>query len=206
VGQRHELPMPVVMTATGTMGEESAGDSRRDRRAVPASLRGLDRFEARDRDRGDAAAHGRLVKVEPHQHAVRQCYRCDTVVEPRLSDQWFVKMKPLAEPALAACAMAHPHRARALGGVYINWLERSATGTSRASSGGAIAFPCGTAMRCGRVTVSRDDVANCPSCADRCGRTRTCSTRGSRRGSGRSRRSAGRRTRRPARSIRRTCS
>ena len=43
-----------------------------------------------------------LVKVESHQHAVRHCYRCDTVVEPRLSDQWFVKMEPLAKPALQA--------------------------------------------------------------------------------------------------------
>src|SRR5438309_11329228 len=47
-------------------------------------------------------AQGLLEKTEPHQHAVRHCYRCDTVVEPRLSDQWCRKMRPLAEPALAA--------------------------------------------------------------------------------------------------------
>ena len=62
-------------------------------------------------------AAGRLVKVEPHQHCVRHCYRCDTVVEPRLSDQWFVKMEPLAEPALEAVRDRHdPHSPRALGG------------------------------------------------------------------------------------------
>ncbi len=67
---------------------------------------------------------GRLVKVEPHRHSVRHCYRCDTVVEPRLSDQWFVKMKPLAEPALKAVRdgtiRIAPERWHA---VYVNWLE-----------------------------------------------------------------------------------
>ena len=65
-----------------------------------------------------------LVKIESHTHAVRHCYRCDTVVEPRLSDQWFVKMKPLAEPALEAVRDRRirilPERWEA---VYINWLE-----------------------------------------------------------------------------------
>ena len=67
---------------------------------------------------------GALVKVEPHQHSVRHCYRCDTVVEPRLSDQWFVKMAPLAKPALEAVRSGRirilPDRWEA---VYINWLE-----------------------------------------------------------------------------------
>ena len=52
---------------------------------------------------GSSRPRALLVKIEPHQHAVRHCYRCDTVVEPRLSDQWFVRMEPLAEPVLAAC-------------------------------------------------------------------------------------------------------
>ena len=109
------------------------------------------------------------MKIEAHQHAVRHCYRCDTVVEPRLSDQWFVKMAPLAAPALAGRARRRdPHSARALGG-GVRQLARptSATGTSRGSSGGAIAFRCGTATTCDppqHVIVSRDDVTECPHC------------------------------------------
>ena len=69
-------------------------------------------------------AAGLLEKVEPHTHAIGHCYRCDTVVEPRLSDQWFVQMKPLAEPALAAVRDGRvrfipEHR----GAEYVHWME-----------------------------------------------------------------------------------
>jgi valyl-tRNA synthetase len=166
VGQRHELPMPVVITATGTMGEESAGDTGETGERVPESLRGLDRFEARDRIVEMLRASGRLVKVEPHQHAVRQCYRCDTVIEPRLSDQWFVKMKPLAEPALAAVRDGRirivPERWE---GVYIHWLDTIRDWNISRQLWWGHRIPVWYCDGCGRVTVSRDDVANCPSCA-----------------------------------------
>jgi valyl-tRNA synthetase len=90
----------------------------------PEALRGLDRFDARKRIVKQLDAAGLLVKREDRVHAVRRCYRCDTVVEPRLSDQWFVRMKPLAEPALAAVRTGRlrilPERWEA---VYVNWLE-----------------------------------------------------------------------------------
>ncbi|HLZ46601.1 MAG TPA: valine--tRNA ligase [Gemmatimonadales bacterium] len=91
---------------------------------VPADLQGLDRFDARKRIVKQLEKDGLLVKTEQHQHAVRKCYRCDTVVEPRLSDQWFVKMKPLAEPVLAAYHKGEydlvPERWRAS---YENWMK-----------------------------------------------------------------------------------
>src|SRR3989454_4314457 len=91
---------------------------------VPADLQGLDRFEARKRIVKQLERDGLLVNVEPHQHSVRRCYRCDTVVEPRLSDQWFVKMKPLAEPVLAEYRKGSfaiiPERWRA---TFENWME-----------------------------------------------------------------------------------
>jgi valyl-tRNA synthetase len=119
VGKRHALAAPVIMDADGRMGAVGADIER-----VPAELRGADRFEARERIVQMLRDAGALVKVEPHAHAVRHCYRCDTVVEPRLSDQWFVTMAPLAAPALEAVRSGRirimPERWEA---VYINWLE-----------------------------------------------------------------------------------
>jgi len=170
VGQRHELPMPVVITATGLMGDEApheAGENGGDGvERVPAELRGLDRFEAREKIVAMLEAAGRIVKVEPHQHAVRRCYRCDTVVEPRLSDQWFVKMKPLAEPALAAVRDGRirivPERWE---GVYVHWLDTIRDWNISRQLWWGHRIPVWYCDGCGRVTVSRDDVANCPSCA-----------------------------------------
>ncbi|HYL31358.1 MAG TPA: class I tRNA ligase family protein, partial [Gemmatimonadales bacterium] len=91
IGKRHGLPSMDVMTPEARMSL-----------AAPERFQGLDRFEARKRVVAEFEAAGLMEKVEPHRHAVGHCYRCDTVVEPRLSEQWFVKMAPLAEPALAA--------------------------------------------------------------------------------------------------------
>jgi valyl-tRNA synthetase len=119
VGKRHSLAAPIIMDAESRMN--GLGDAR-DR--VPPELRGVDRFEARERIVNMLRDSGALVKVVPHPHAVRHCYRCETIVEPRLSDQWFVKMAPLAKPALEAVRSGRirilPDRWEA---VYINWLE-----------------------------------------------------------------------------------
>ncbi|MCA9721194.1 MAG: class I tRNA ligase family protein, partial [Gemmatimonadetes bacterium] len=91
IGRRHGLPQLDVMTDDAHLND-----------SVPAPYRGLERLEARRQVVAAFEALGLLVKVEPHRHAVGHCYRCGTVVEPRLSDQWFVRMAPLAAPALAA--------------------------------------------------------------------------------------------------------
>ena len=118
-GKRHGLAMPVVITPDGRMGEGNDATGR-----VPASLLGLDRFDARKKIVKMLDEAGQLDKVDQHHHAVRHCYRCDTVVEPRLSDQWFVKMAPLAKPALQAVrdgtVRILPERWEA---VYVNWME-----------------------------------------------------------------------------------
>ncbi len=119
VGKRHQLPMPVVIDANGMMAEETDADGR-----VPEFVRGDDRFVARKKIVKALQDSGALVKTEQRQHAVRHCYRCDTVVEPRLSDQWFVKMAPLAKPALegvrSGAIRILPERWE---GVYVHWLE-----------------------------------------------------------------------------------
>ncbi len=89
MGQRHNLQQVNIFDEEGRLNE-----------SVPKQYEGLDRFECRKRIVKDLDAQGFLVKVEPHQHSVGRCYRCNTIIEPYLSDQWFVKMKPLATPAL----------------------------------------------------------------------------------------------------------
>jgi valyl-tRNA synthetase len=119
VGRRHGLPAPVVLDEHGVVREGADAGGR-----VPAAFAGLDRAAARDAIVAALRAAGALVRVTPHAHAVRRCYRCDTVVEPRLSDQWFVRMAPLAAPALAAVrdgtVRILPERWEA---VYVQWME-----------------------------------------------------------------------------------
>jgi len=90
IGKRNGLAEVNVMTEEGRMN------------AAAGAYGGLDRYEARKRVVADLEAQGLLERVEDHKHAVGVCQRCKTVVEPRLSTQWFCKMKPLAEPAAAA--------------------------------------------------------------------------------------------------------
>ncbi len=91
IATRTGLEVLNVMTERAAMNENA-----------PAAFRGLDRFDARRAVVEALAGEGLLAGRDDHDHAVPRCYRCDTVVEPRLSEQWFVRMKPLAEPALAA--------------------------------------------------------------------------------------------------------
>ncbi|MEO5581022.1 MAG: valine--tRNA ligase [Gemmatimonadaceae bacterium] len=160
MGRRHGLPMPVVISPEATMINGADAGAR-----VPASLLGLDRLEARDRLVEILQERGRLVKVEAHSHGVRHCYRCDTVVEPRLSDQWFVSMKPLAEPALEAVRSGRirilPERWEA---VYINWLENIRDWNISRQLWWGHRIPVWYCDACGKVTASRNDIGVCPAC------------------------------------------
>jgi valyl-tRNA synthetase len=150
--------MPSILTEHAAMADVPR---------VPAELRGMDRFAARRRVLELLEASGALVGVTPHRHAVRHCYRCDTVVEPRLSDQWFVRMRPLAEPALDA------YRAGGLrfvperwGPVYERWLSeiRDWNISRQLWWGHRIpAWYC-EAPGCAHVTVAETDPAACERC------------------------------------------
>ncbi len=160
VGRRHKLPMPVIMAPDGTMANGVDAGSR-----VPGDLIGIDRFEARERIIRSLEKSKQLVKIERHQHAVRHCYRCDTVVEPRLSDQWFVKMEPLAKPALEAVRNGTirilPERWEA---VYINWLENIRDWNISRQLWWGHRIPVWYCDKCNTQIVSRTDVAACEEC------------------------------------------
>jgi len=90
IAKRHNLPRINVMTADGKMNKEAK------------QYEGLDRFECRMKIIEDLRAEGLLSKEEDYNYSIGHCYRCDTIIEPRISTQWFVYMKPLAEPAIKA--------------------------------------------------------------------------------------------------------
>ena len=112
IGQRHNLEQINILDEKGMLNA-----------SVPDQYRGLERTEGRKKVVKDLEAQGFLVKTDPYTHNIGKCYRCHTVIEPYLSDQWFVKMKPLAEPALRVVREGkirfHPQRWEK---VYDHWM------------------------------------------------------------------------------------
>ncbi len=112
VGQRHNLPIISVLTPTATISAEGG------------QYAGMDRFAARKQLVADLTAAGNLVDTKPHLMKIGRCERCDTIVEPLISTQWFVKATELAEPAIAAVREGRtkivPERFEK---VYFHWME-----------------------------------------------------------------------------------
>ena len=112
LGKKHGLEEINIMNEDATINE------------LGGEFEGMDRLEARQAIVSKLKEMGYFVKSVPHKHSVGHCYRCDTMVEPRLSKQWFVRMKPLAEPAIKAAKNGsinfHPQRWTK---VYLNWME-----------------------------------------------------------------------------------
>jgi valyl-tRNA synthetase len=156
IGRRHSLPSIDVMTPEARISL-----------AAPDRFQGLDRYEARRRVVAEFKEAGLLDRVESHRHAVGHCYRCNTVIEPRLSDQWFVRMEPLAQPALRAYRDGTlrfvPERR---GDDYSSWLEgiRDWCISRQLWWGHRIPVWYCEAPECGRVSVSRQDLSVCPGC------------------------------------------
>ncbi len=156
IGRRHGLPSIDVMTPEARISL-----------AAPERFQGLDRFEARARVVAEFETLGLLDKVEPHRHAVGHCYRCDTVIEPRLSEQWFVRMAPLAAPALAAYRDGTLHFIpERRGDDYTQWLEgiRDWCISRQLWWGHRIPVWYCEAESCMQVSVSRTDLESCPAC------------------------------------------
>ncbi|HEX2167859.1 MAG TPA: valine--tRNA ligase [Longimicrobiales bacterium] len=156
LAQRHDIAALDVMTPDAHMSDD-----------VPGPYRGLDRFEARRRVVADLEALDLVERIEDHTHSVPHCYRCDTIVEPRLSEQWFVRMKPLAEPALAAARSGRvrftPDRWLK---VYEHWMEniRDWTISRQLWWGHRIPVWYCRADGCGNVMAPRTDPTECTKC------------------------------------------
>jgi len=160
MGKRHNLPQINVMTPDGKINE------------LGGVYQGLDRFAARKQVIADLEAQGLFLKSEPHRHSVGHCYRCETVVEPYLSKQWFVRMQPLAERALKAHEEGktkfYPNRWTK---VYTNWLSgiRDWCISRQIWWGHQIpVWYCGECQKQEKgIIVSRETPAACPDCGSK---------------------------------------
>jgi valyl-tRNA synthetase len=153
MGQRHGMEPIMVMDEGGRMTGP-----------IPQKYIGMDRFAARKMVVEDLTALGLVDKIEEHKHAVGHCYRCSTVVEPYYSDQWFVRMKPLAEGALKAAlddkVTFYPARWRK---TYIDWMENIRDWCISRQIWWGHRLPvwyCG----CGATIVEEETPTRCPKC------------------------------------------
>ncbi len=153
VGLRHNLPVINVMTDDAKITDDYP------------KYAGMNRYEARKAIVEDLEAEGALVKIEDYSHNVGTCYRCSTTVEPRVSKQWFVKMKPLAGPAIDAVKnddtqFVPSHFEK----TYFHWLENIRDWCISRQLWWGHQIPAFYCDDCGELTVTKETSAVCPKC------------------------------------------
>ena len=153
VGLRHQLEVITVIDESGIMNEKAG------------RYQGMTAAECRKAIVKELEEKGYLLKVEPIKHNVGHCYRCHTVIEPLVSMQWFVKMAPLAAPAIDAVRSSKtkfvPER---FDKVYFNWMENIRDWCISRQLWWGHRIPAWYCADCGEVVVSREDPAGCPKC------------------------------------------
>lgn len=153
VGLRHDLPTPSCINADGTMNE------------LAGKYEGMDRYECRREFVKDLEEAGYLIKVEEMLIPAGKCYRCGTEVEPMLSDQWFVKMKPLAEPAIEIVKNGTikfvPER---FSKTYMHWMENIRDWCISRQLWWGHRIPAYYCEECGEMIVSEETPDKCPKC------------------------------------------
>ena len=153
VGARHGLPLINVLTDDARITDD-----------YPAYA-GMDRYEARKAIVKDLEAGGYLVKIEPLRHNVGTCYRCGTVIEPRASLQWFVKMKPLAEEAIRVVKDGDirfiPER---FSKNYLHWMENIRDWCISRQLWWGHRIPAFYCDDCGETVVTDAEAVSCPKC------------------------------------------
>ena len=153
VGQRHNLPIVKVLDETAHMTADCG------------KYAGMDRYEARKAIVADLEAGGYLEKIEPHAHNVGTCYRCGTTIEPMVSKQWFVRMVPLAGPAIDAVRDGRikfvPER---FDKQYYHWMENTRDWCISRQLWWGHRIPAYYCDTCGEVHVSDEPMTTCPKC------------------------------------------
>jgi len=154
MGLRHSMTPIVIMDETGHMTGP-----------IPQNYIGMDRFACRKQIVADMDALGLVDKIQDHTHAVGHCYRCHTVVEPYYSNQWFVKMKPLAEAALAAAVedrvKFYPLRWKK---TYVEWMENIRDWCISRQIWWGHRIPVWYCKECGKTIVAEETPMTCPFC------------------------------------------
>ena len=154
IGQRHSLPQILIMDERAVMNS-----------AAGKEFAGLDRFACREKVVELLTQQGLLEKIEPYTHSVGHCYRCDTVVEPYLSDQWFVKMKPLAGPAIEVVEKGEirfqPERWTK---VYMHWMLNIRDWCISRQIWWGHRIPVYYCNSCGKMIVAKEMPSICPQC------------------------------------------
>lgn len=153
VGERFNLGQLIIMNEDGTINGNGG------------AYEGLERFEARKRIVEDLDENGYLVAVKEHDNAVGHCERCSTIIEPLISKQWFVKMEPLAKPALEAYKNGEvdfiPER---FGKIYTHWLENIRDWCISRQLWWGHRLPVYYCDDCGEIIVSRESIEKCIKC------------------------------------------
>ncbi|WP_283673009.1 valine--tRNA ligase [Butyricicoccus sp. Marseille-Q5471] len=156
MGQRHNLEQILIFNEDATVNENGG------------KYQGMDRYECRKAVVKDLEEGGFLVKIEEHEHNVGTCYRCSTTVEPMTSAQWFVKMAPLADPAMKVVNDGEtkfvPDR---FSKTYLRWMENVHDWCISRQLWWGHRIPAFYCDDCGEMVVSKDDIHVCPKCGSK---------------------------------------
>lgn len=154
IGQRHNLEQINIMDEKGVLNDQAG------------KYAGLDRYIARKQILAELEELGLIEKIDKHEHSIGHCYRCHTVIEPYLSEQWFVKMQPLAEPAIKVVKDGEvsfvPDRFTK---IYLHWMENTRDWCISRQLWWGHRIPAWTCQDCGEIIVARETPDKCPKCA-----------------------------------------
>jgi len=153
IGNTHQLERIKVINEDGHMNDQAG------------PYQGMDRFECRERILDDLKKAGLLEKIEPYRHAVGHCYRCKTMIEPLLSKQWFVRVGPLAEKAIAAVQNGETRIVPSnWEGVYYEWMNNIKDWCISRQIWWGHRIPAWYCQECGEVIVAKEEPRVCPCC------------------------------------------
>ncbi|GAB4368242.1 MAG: valine--tRNA ligase [Calditrichia bacterium] len=157
IGERHHLKQINILNSDGTLNQEVG------------PYAGLDRFVARKKVVEDLEKQGLLIKIEDHHHSVGHCHRCHTIIEPLLSEQWFVRMKELAKPAIQVVedGRIQLHPPERWFKTYINWLENIRDWCISRQLWWGHRIPVYYCQTCGETVAAHEAPDSCPTCQGR---------------------------------------